>query len=300
MQEAVEAIREGGREVFTFAPSTGASRGVLRQEGFDNAETVARLLKDERLQQQIKGQVIWIDEAGLLGSKSMAQVFDLAARLDARVVLSGDRKQHASVERGSPLRLLEQEAGIVPANVREIQRQKGAYKQAIKSLSDGRIGEGFDRINTLGWVKEVPVIERYKQLANDYIATLEANETALVVSPTHIEKDRITGQIRESLKRDGRLAGEERTFAVLENANLTGAERSDRVNYARGDVLQFHQNAKGYRKGQRVRVEGAQPLPARPVGTVPGLSSGHHHPGAGRHHPHHQQRADRRQNARLA
>ena len=54
----------------------------------------------------------------------------------------------------------------------------------------------------------MPVIERYKQLANDYIATLKANETALVVSPTHIEKDRITGEIRGTLKRDGRLEGE--------------------------------------------------------------------------------------------
>ena len=145
MQEAVEAIRNGGKEVFTFAPSTGASRGVLRKEGFENAETVARLLKDEKLQQQIMGQVIWIDEAGLLGSKSMAEVFDLAGRLDARVVLSGDRKQHASVEQGSPLRLLEQEAGIVPANVREIQRQKGAYKQAIKALSEGISGKALTK-----------------------------------------------------------------------------------------------------------------------------------------------------------
>ena len=35
MQEAVEAIQEGGKRVFTFAPSADASRGVLRSEGFD-------------------------------------------------------------------------------------------------------------------------------------------------------------------------------------------------------------------------------------------------------------------------
>jgi hypothetical protein len=32
-----------GKEVFTFAPSAEASRGVLRKEGFANAETVERL-----------------------------------------------------------------------------------------------------------------------------------------------------------------------------------------------------------------------------------------------------------------
>ena len=39
-------------------------------EGFANADTVARLLADERLQDECSGQVIWIDEAGLLGTKT--------------------------------------------------------------------------------------------------------------------------------------------------------------------------------------------------------------------------------------
>lgn len=47
---------------------------------------------------------------------------------------------------------------------------------------------------------------------------------------------------------------------MLENANLTEGERRDPLNYAVGDVLVFHQNAKGFRKGQRV-VVGSEPLP---------------------------------------
>ena len=39
---------------------------MLRQEGFASADTVARLLLDEALQERARGQVIWIDEAGLL------------------------------------------------------------------------------------------------------------------------------------------------------------------------------------------------------------------------------------------
>ena len=63
----------------------------------------------------------------------MAQVFDLAEKLDARVILSGDRRQHGSVERGAALRLLEEEAGLVPAEIKDIQRQKGDYKQAVSA-----------------------------------------------------------------------------------------------------------------------------------------------------------------------
>lgn len=260
MQEAVEGIEAAGTRVFTFAPSADASRGVLRQEGFKSADTVSRLLVDERLQAEVRGQVMWIDEAGLLSSRAMAEVFDLAARLDARVVLSGDRRQHGSVERGAALRLLEEEAGIRPAELRDIQRQRGAYKAAVAALGDGRIDEGFRRLDELGWIREVEDAERYELLARDYLATVEQGKTALVVSPTHLEGEWITDEIRTRLREAGKLRGRDHHFANLESVNLTEAERRDALSYSPGDVLVFHQNAKGHRKGDRVTV-GDEPLP---------------------------------------
>lgn len=261
MQETVEAIEAGGNKVFTFAPSANASRGVLRQEGFAGADTVARLLLDQRLQEELRRQVIWIDEAGLLGARTTAQVFDLARELDARVILSGDKRQHGSVERGSALRLLEQEAGLVPAEIREIQRQKGDYKQAVASLAEGNTEDGFQRLDALGWVRQVEGTERYRVLAADYVGAVAAGKTALVVSPTHREGEWITGEIRAELKRAGRIGQEERTFLALESRNLTEAERGDATSYAPGDVLVFHQNARGHVKGDRVVAgQGALPI----------------------------------------
>ncbi|MCC6358745.1 MAG: relaxase domain-containing protein [Phycisphaerales bacterium] len=261
MKEAVEGIEAGGKRVFVFAPSADASRGVLREvEGFADADTVARLLVDERLQAQASGQVLWIDEAGLLGSRMMGRVFDLADRLGARVILSGDRRQHGSVERGAALRLLEEEAGLVPAEIRDIQRQRGDYKEAVRALSEGRTEDGFRELDRLGWIREVGETERYKALANDYVETVEEGKTALVVSPTHREGEWITDEIRARLKQSGRLGEGERRFLALEGANLTEAEKADPLNYAPGDVLVYHQNVKGHRKGERVTV-GDEPLP---------------------------------------
>jgi conjugative relaxase-like TrwC/TraI family protein len=258
MQEAVEAIEANGKKVFTFAPSTQASRGVLRDEGFSNAETVARLLVDEALQKQVKNQVMWIDEAGLLGTRATAKVFDLADKLNARVILSGDRKQHGSVERGGVLSLLESEAGLVPAEIRDIQRQRGAYKQAVHALSDGRTEDGFDQLDKLGWITEVADTDRHKTLAKDYVAAVAKGKSVLVISPTHLEGQWITHEIRAELKSLGRIDQAERAFRVLENTYMTQAERADAVNYVPGDVLVFHQNAKGYTKGQRVVFGGEQ------------------------------------------
>jgi conjugative relaxase-like TrwC/TraI family protein len=260
MLEAVEGIEAHHHKVFTFAPSAEASRGVLASEGFKDAQTVARLLQDQSIQESVRNQVIWIDEAGLLGAKATAEVFDLADKFDARVILSGDRRQHSSVERGAALRLLENEAGLVPAEIKEIQRQKGEYRKCVQALSEGHTAEGFAKLEQLGWIREVPELERYELLARDYIAAIEAKKSALVISPTKLEGEWVTAEIRSELKRLGKIGSDERSFSVLTNANLTQAERADGVNYAPSDVLLFHQNAKGYRKGDRV-VVGQDALP---------------------------------------
>jgi conjugative relaxase-like TrwC/TraI family protein len=260
MQETAEAIEAGGKRVFTFAPSAEASRGVLRGEGFANADTVARLLVDTRLHEAMKGQVIWIDEAGLIGTRTMAGVFDLANKLDARVILSGDQRQHGSVERGATLRLLREQAGVVPAEIKDIQRQKGCYKQAVQALSEGRTAAGFHELDKLGWVREAADDDRYKLLASDYVHAFTGGKSALAIAPTHREGDRITSEIRADLKRRGRLQGDERLVLRLVSANLTEAQRRDAASYAKGDVVEFHQNAKAFRKGERVIV-GKSPVP---------------------------------------
>lgn len=262
MQEAVEHIEATGTKVIPLAPSTNASRGTLRDEGFEDAETVAQFFRDDRLKEQARGQLIWVDEAGMLGARSMAAIFRLAEELDARVLLSGDRRQHASVERGDALRQLEEQAGIKPAEVKEIQRQKGAYKEAVNALSEGRTAEGLQRLDALGWVKEIANDERYLLLASDYVQAVGEGKTALVVSPTHSEGNRITQEIRRALKESGTIGADQRSFPALRQKSLTEAERGDKVNYDPGDVLVFHQNAKtGIKRGDRMAVEKDQILP---------------------------------------
>jgi conjugative relaxase-like TrwC/TraI family protein len=262
MQEAVEQIERSGTKVMAFAPSAGASRDVLRNAGFKDADTVARLLVDEKLQNQAAGQVLWIDEAGLLGMRTMERVFDLAERIGARVLLSGDRRQHGSVERGAALRLLEEEAGLKPVELKQNMRQeRGDYRQAVNAISEGRIADGFKRLDDLNWIREVPDGERERELAVDYVDSVSKGRTALVVSPTHAEGDRITAEVRGLLRESMRLGADERTFRVLMPANLTEAERGDAINYLPGDVLQFHQNAKGFTRGQRVVVDDGTVLP---------------------------------------
>ncbi|MGL6075440.1 MAG: MobF family relaxase [Fimbriiglobus sp.] len=261
MQEAVEAIKRGGHRVVTLAPSADASRGVLRQEGFANADTVARFLVDREMQREATGQVLWIDEAGLLGTQTMKQVFQVAKELECRVILSGDARQHGSVARGAVLKILETQAGLPVAEVKEIQRQKGDYKAAVELLAGGHTGAGFDKLDQLGWVQEVSPEERDQRLATDYVTSLKQGKSVLVVSPTHAEGAAITSSIRETLRSEAQLTGDDHAFRRLVRVDLTEAERGSADKYQVGDILQFQQNAKGFTKGERLVVAETTKLP---------------------------------------
>lgn len=78
-------------------------------------------------------------------------------------------------------------------------------------LSEGRSDEAFEELDRLDWIREVEGGDRDKQLAAaDLEAVSEKKrggvvESALVVSPTHAEGDRITLAIRVGLKSQGKL-----------------------------------------------------------------------------------------------
>jgi hypothetical protein len=57
--------------------------------------------------------------------------------------------------------------------------------------SEGRLGDGFDRLDQLKWIHEIPGLEREGRLAADYVDAVKRGKTALVVSPTHAEGVRI-------------------------------------------------------------------------------------------------------------
>ncbi|MEM6801256.1 MAG: MobF family relaxase [Bacteroidota bacterium] len=255
IKEAARGIKMGGRQVFAFAPTSQAAK-VLRQDGFEEADTISRLMVDKEMQEQLHGQVIWIDEAGLVGSRAMNQVMRIAKEQRARVVMSGDTRQHASVERGDAMRILEQKSGIKAASINKVQRQKNyAYRQAVEDISEGKLEEGFNAIDDLGWVQEWSDRVRYKKIANSYIEALRARKSVLVVSPTHKERRKTTKEIRAAMKEANILNGEDQKVEQHVNLNLTVAERRDVKSYEEGQIIRFHQNVKGFKRGEIATID---------------------------------------------
>ena len=274
MKEVRDGIEARGKKVIGFAPSAAASRGVLRSEGFKDADTLAQLFHNPKMQEKVAGQVIWVDEAGLIGNKDMNRLFEIAKQQKARILLTGDYRQHASVTAGDALRIMEQEAGIKVARVRKIQRQRSntMYKWAVAMAAEGRTDAALYKLDKMGDVKEIADgKERLTQLVEDYVHSSKQGKTALIVSPTHIEGQNVTETLREKLKEEGQLLKEDKAFLRLKNTNWTEENKTDPFHYQGQELaIEFHQNARGHVRGERWQVEGT-PLEGTP--TLPQLHS---------------------------
>ncbi len=250
------------QRVFAFAPSSQTSRNVLAKEGFKDAQTLEMLLRNERMQEQTKGQILWLDEAGQVSSVDMRRFMDLVKRNGCRAILTGDYAQHSSVEAGDAFRLLEQEAGVKFARLTEIRRQKmPGYRKAVEAISDGTgkaAQKGFDAFDKMGWIQEIKGEERHAQLVKDYVQAREQGASALIVSPTHAEADRLTKELRERFKAEGSIS-KERTFKVRRQVKWSDAQKADIRNYEAGMVVDFHEAIAGVRKridGERKTIGG--------------------------------------------
>lgn len=274
MEPTVAAMERQGATVTVLAPTARASKGALREAGFDKATTVAHFLASQKAKNnatrsvldkvQRHQSVIWVDEAGLMGVKDMNQLFAAAARCGARVVLSGDTKQHHSVSRGDALRLLETKAGLRSFELAEIKRQTGAYKEAITALSEGRVAEGFLRLDDMRAIHEnEDPTRRFRDIARSWMSANQRGHSTVVVAPTHKECDAATASIREARKERGELK-KDRPRDCLKRSSLTEAERMDPKSYVEGMVIEFHRSPKTWlgnlvrpiRAGDRAEIVG--------------------------------------------
>lgn len=256
MREAVRRMAKAGKQTFVVAPSSEASRGVLRSEGFDNAETVAKLLMDRDLQERLSGQVLWVDEAGLLGTRDMTALLELAERQNARLILGGDTRQHSSVVRGDALRILNTVAQVPTAEMTTIYRQKQeAYRQVVQDLADGDVAKGFAGLESLDAIRTIDPAQPNAGLIEEYLEALREDKSALIVTPTHAQGEAVTAELRNRLREEGHIGKRELQVLRYQNLNRTEAEKADLQSYRPGQAVQMNQNLPGLKRGSIWRVE---------------------------------------------
>jgi conjugative relaxase-like TrwC/TraI family protein len=249
LRELVAACKEARVEPLFCAP-TAAATDVLRKEGFEAVTMQSLLLTKPALSAR---QLVVLDEAGAVGMDDMKRLFDLAR--DARIVLSGDTGQHASVARGDALRILENHSDFQSGQLTRIRRQrKVEYRWAVELAAQKNTNEAFAQLERMGAVTEFSGDQLHGEAARSYVKALKQNQSVLLVAPTWNEIEAVTEKVRAALKTSGRLAGEEKEFQVFDSLSWTEAQKQDARQYRPGLAIRFHRQKTGFAKNETVAV----------------------------------------------
>ncbi|AEW02348.1 conjugal transfer protein [Niastella koreensis] len=255
LKELVKHINGTGIKSVLVAPTASASRGVMREEGFKEADTVARLLVDTEMQNALQDGCLIVDEAGLLGIKDMTALLRLVTEKNARLILFGDTRQHPSVVRGDALRILNTVAGIKAAEINKIYRQRhDGYRKAVEDIAVGNITSAFERLEEFNAITEIEADQLNGQLVNEYMQAINQGKTALVVSPTHQQGEAVTAELRNALRANGTIGQHDIPVTRYINLNYTDAEKADGRMYQPGFAVQFNQNMPGITRGTVCQV----------------------------------------------
>ena len=257
LKELARVVVQVGHAPVLLAPTTGAV-DVLRKDGFKNAMTLAKLLTDSEQQAKVSEKsVLVLDEAGAVGTKDMQQLFDLAQKTNARVILSGDTGQHSSVAQGDALRLIEEHSRYRFAVLGEIRRQtKESFRQAVKLAAGQNTGAAFKLLQKEGAVIEASTDQGqlYRRAADAYLHATEAGKTVLLVSPTWGEIAAVTDHLREQLKGKGIVTGKEEKRTVFDSLGWTEAQKSLVNHYEPGRQIRFVKKTEQFTAGEIAEV----------------------------------------------
>ena len=236
-----------------YAAPTHAAKEVLQEEKFENAETVSQLLiQIKRGDLSLRGRLLVVDEAGMLSTKQGTELLQAAEKAGARVLLVGDEKQLTSVEAGDWLGALMRNARLNSSVLTDIRRQKPAeYRSAMMDMSQGKVKNGLEKLDKQGWVHE----NKEKYLSTAAQAWLKAKENAILVAPTWREIDKLNEVVRNDLRENGTLTGQETMRAVMDSTDFTAAQRKVTKNYTPGLFLTSAQRVPGLRKGEWTEIQ---------------------------------------------
>lgn len=232
-----------------LAPSATAAQQLEKSAGVQSQTLHRYLQEQEKFLSESKShpknaasqkEVLIVDEASMVSNNQMHKLLKLTQLTNTKLVLVGDAKQLGAVEAGKPFTLL-QKAGMKTAVMQQILRQKNPELLAAVQLSiQGQIKQALQKISEN--VHEIThKEERLLRMVKDYLAlSTDKRLRTLVLTPANEDRQMVNQLIREGLKHEGQLKGEEGSYAILINKSYTKAEKTRVENYIVGDVVRFN------------------------------------------------------------
>ncbi len=247
-----------------LAPSAAAA-SVLQGESGITSQTLASYLltPKEQLTQQ---EIILVDEAGMMSTRSAQQLLEKAHSLKSRVILIGDTKQLSAISAGAPFKLL-QSACLPTATIDQNLRQRDPnLKQVVNSLAThdknpDSVNGAYQKLNEYGKIKQIVEDEkRIDTISSDYLSRpVEVRRQTLILAGTNGDKKAIASKVRQGLINEGTLKDENIQIQTLRRKNIDKFALTQAHHYQRGDVIKFQTDSAKFSKDLYYRVTSVNP-----------------------------------------
>ena len=239
--QAVRAAHErAGQRVVGLAPTNAVAQD-LKAEGFTEAATAHSelfRLKNGRTSWD-RQTVVVVDEAAMLDSRVTGELMAEARQAGAKVILAGDDRQLASIERGGLFSELRQRHGS--AEISEITRQRTDWqRQAARDLAEGRFADAvaaFDRAGAITWTQDHADARTALVAAWKRDTAADPDATRFVFAYTNRDVDALNAELRQVRRDRGELLGPDVRFETKHGP----------ADFAPGDRVQFTDTLKAAR-----------------------------------------------------
>ncbi|WP_109235096.1 AAA family ATPase [Orientia tsutsugamushi] len=229
--KAHELATNRGQKVIGIAP-THKAVSELRSKGYTEVYTVKGFLYN-RKKIFMQDSLIVVDEAGMVGTKAYAELFRVVRNNNCQLILAGDEKQLASIERGGMFEMLSNNFGSHV--LIDIRRQSENWsREAATKFAESNILSGITLLRQNKCVKfDNTLQDSISKLIYDWSLSKFKLHEKLVITVRNKDVDILNSSIRSLLKANGTLQGTEyrRSIAGRKESYMAG----DRIVFQKSD-----------------------------------------------------------------
>ncbi|TBC81214.1 Ti-type conjugative transfer relaxase TraA, partial [Rhizobium leguminosarum] len=243
------AWESDGRRVIGAALAGKAAEGLEDSSGIRSRTLAAWELTWASGRELLeRGNVLVIDEAGMVSSQQLARVLDIAEQAEVKVVLVGDAMQLQPIQAGAAFRAITERIGF--AELAGVRRQRHQWaREASRLFARGETEKGLDAYAQQGHLIEAATRDEIiGRIVSDWTDARRAlvresaegantprlrGDELLVLAHTNEDVKRLNEALRSVMSQEGALS-ENRTFRT---------ERGAR-DFAAGDRIIFLENAR--------------------------------------------------------
>lgn len=235
LSRAAEAWQNDGFKVEGAALSAIAAHDLGEGAGVKAGTLHSLLHRLERKNTLDTRTVLIVDEAGLIGSRQMADLLRHADEAGAKVVLTGDPQQLQAIDAGGAFKAIATRTGA--SELQTVRRQEEAWQaEATKQLAGGEAARAIGTYAANGGIIQHDDKGAAAAATVDAWANLEKNRpgtTQIMLAPTRKDVAALNDAARDIARDNGQL-GDDREIITA-----TGAQ-----DFASGDRLLFTRNDK--------------------------------------------------------